>query len=81
MGVKSVVLIAPLLLLLLPLLLLLLFLPHVIISRKEGLKCLKPIFLSGESLEKVVSHRPLSMFITVGVNTSNDRSQGRRITL
>ena len=31
--------------------------------------------------EKVISHRPFSMFMTVGVNTSIDRSQGRRITL
>ncbi len=29
---------------------------------------------SGESLQKVVSHRPFSMFITVVMNTSIDRS-------
>ena len=34
----------------------------------------KPLKKSPETLQKVISHRPFSMFITVGMNTSIDRS-------
>ena len=34
----------------------------------------KPLRKSGKGIEKVISHRPFSMFITVVVNTSIDRS-------
>ena len=34
----------------------------------------KPLKKSPETLQKVISHRPFSMFITVDINTSIDRS-------
>ena len=40
----------------------------------QGKSRVKPLRKSGESLEKVISHRPLLVFITVDVNMSNDRS-------
>ena len=43
-------------------------------GQEDGDRNAKILKKSGESLQKVISHRPFSMFITVDMNMSIDRS-------
>ena len=43
-------------------------------GQKDGEVNAKTLKKSGESLQKVISHRPFPMFITVDINMSIDRS-------